>query len=225
MVKLHLLLDADLIINLTVTTCLTESTGLLNVIKNTRSNAPNIDLATTKEVKQEVEGKLSLGKNWHLQTFLSRHKPKLKSISRDIFQSVRLIDVSQNNLTQMLHGTTLSNNGERSLVSALFETATYRNTLNQTSSRSVIVTNNQTDVTKIIEKEVKALSRYPTAEFESSRNLSSIPSFYFTIYSNSKAAIKPSKADLLFFLFVSNLDTQTINPEVKKTFSDIIRAR
>ena len=203
------LLDADAIINLTRTSCLTNTDKLIEL------ECPrDCKYVSTKEVKDEVLRNLKKTKDKEsIATFFHGKEQKLISLANDFFKKIDLADTKESELTTLFNSTDLSNLGERSLAILLF--SKYKGFLNKNNNVDTIsiISNNKKDIVPFVNKILK-LESYRELNFKQNSHIKNIYHFYSDIFRHHKIG----KAEIMYFYFISNIDARFTNPDMIDLF-------
>lgn len=107
------------------------------------TNCP-YDLISTKYVELEVNGKIGMkNPTNHNLFFLSKKQEALK-LKKKIFENIRIIDIKNNKLMDLLQSTRPRNPGEQSLVVLL--SSKYADYVNSSTNSVRIISNNSKDI-------------------------------------------------------------------------------
>lgn len=209
------LLDADLIINIIRTFSLVNEEQRENILDSIKIDN-HFQFVTTKEVKSEVNQRLLKKKsNNETDEFFSNKKDTIKQIERRLFKKIRILSIEKNcALTVLISSTNLRNLGEKSLVGLLL--CKYHKLLTDHQDSVFIVSNNHKDIQPIYRKAVQLYQQNTQLPKELS-NLQSIPEFYIELLKH----LRIDKEVIIFFLYISNIDTKTCDSKVIEIFRDL----
>lgn len=209
------LLDADLIINIIRTLSLVNEEKREDILDSIKIDN-HFQFVTTKEVKNEVNQRLLKKKSKNeTDEFFSNRKDIIKQIQRRLFKEIRVLSIEKNcALTVLISSTNLRNLGEKSLVALLL--CKYHKLLTDHQDSVFIISNNHKDIQPIYRK---AVQLYPlnTQLPKEPSNIQSIPEFYIELLKH----LRIDKEVIIYFLYVSNIDTKTFDSKVIEIFRDL----
>lgn len=209
------LLDADLIINFIRTLALLEEEQREKILEAFEKDQ-HFQLVTTKEVKAEVNLRLLKKKlNNENDEFFSNRKDIIRQIERRLFKKIRILSIEKNcDLIVLMSSTSLKNLGENSLVFLLL--CKYHSHMIGHQDTVCIVSNNHKDIQPIYRKAVQFNQQH--SQMPKDCNLQHIHQFYIELLKQ----LRIRKETIIYFLFVSNIDTKVFDSKIVEDLRDLV---
>ncbi len=210
------LLDADFTINFIRTLSLVDEEHRERILDSIESDQ-HYQFITTKEVKNEIKQKIFNKKsNKEVDEFFSKRTDIIRQIERRLFKNIRVLTVDKNcELTVLISSTSLRNLGEKSLVVLLL--CKYYTHINSHQNSVHIVSNNHKDIQPIYRKAVRVSPKSMHLS-DDITTIQTIHEFYIELFQ----LLHINKEVILYFLFVSNIDSRVFSSEIIDTLKEIL---